>query len=272
LASGELEIEASGERKSRTAGLLWGLAKCGKTTFLTSLPGKKLFVMLDPDGDASLPDREDIHILRLYEHPDDLILRYLTDKLPSILRKNEEHFNSCIFDSLSTLGQICLNEAIRNNIGESKKDGFKPTLDAPGLAAYGSRTARTVDIVNKALRATGSVGMHCWFTSHEDEPKTDNKGQMLGITMTLSGKAINGVGLNVSEIWHMSVNERRWRIMIAPGRGKAPMGSRIFDVTKDIEFYLKFKPELGCDQPHSLATWYNTWIENGRAKLEVPTS
>lgn len=271
MASGELEIEASTSRKSRTTGILWGMAKCGKTTFLTSLPGKKLFVMLDPDGDASLPDREDIHILRLYEYQDDLILRYLTDKMPAFIRKNEQGFDSFIFDSLSTLGQVALNEAIRTEVGASGKDKFKPTLDAPGLAAYGSRTAHIVDIVNKNLRATGAVGAHCWFTSHEDEAQTNNKGEFIKITMTLSGKAINGVGLNVSEIWHMSVNDKKWRIAIAPTRGKQPMGSRLFKVTGDIEFNVRYKPELGVDQPHSIATWYNQWIESGKNKLEVPT-
>lgn len=263
-----IEIKTSAERKTRTAGVLWGVAKCGKTTFLTSLPGKKLFVMLDPDGDMSIPDDPDIFIMRLYEEPDDLVIRYLTDKLPTLIRRNEQGFDSVVMDSLSTLGTIILNEAIRNNIGKGKD--FTPTIDAPGLTAYGSRTSRTVDIVNKILRATGAVGMHCWFTSHEDEPKTDDKGGFLGVTMTLSGKAINGVGLNVSEIWYMSSHDKKWRIMIAPGRGRSPMGSRIFDVTKEIEFQLKFDPAKGTDQPHSLATWYNTWIENGRQKLEVP--
>jgi hypothetical protein len=263
-----LEITESSERKSRMSGVIWGMAKCGKTTFLTSLPGKKLFVMLDPDGDMSIPNREDIFILRLYEQPDDVILRYLRDKLPAILRKNEGNFESVIVDSLSTLGLILLNEAIRTEVGGSKS--FKPTIDAPGLAAYGSRTNNLVDIVNKILRATGSVGAHCWFTSHEDEAKTDDKGNMLGISMTLSGKATNGIGLNVSEIWHLSSHDKKWRLMIAPGRGRSPMGSRIFNVTKVIEFQLKFDPDAGLDQSHSLAKWYNDWIENGRHKLEVP--
>ncbi len=264
----DIEINQSTERKTRMTGVLWGLAKCGKTTFLTSLPGKKLFVMLDPDGDTSIPDDEDIFIMRLYEQPDDVILRYMREKLPSFIRKNEQGFNSVVIDSLSTFGQIALNEAIRNDVGGSKT--FKPSIDAPGLAAYGSRTSNTVDMVNKILRATGSVGAHCWFTSHEDEAKTDDKGNMLGITMTLSGKAINGVGLNVSEIWYMNSHDKKWRIMIAPGRGRSPMGSRIFDVTKDIEFQLKFDPQLGTDQPHSLAKWYDTWVSQGRTKLEVP--
>lgn len=266
----DLIIEQSTERKSRISGLLWGLAKCGKTTFLTSLPGRKLFVMLDPDGDQSLPDRDDIYIMRLYEHDDATVLRYLSDKLPTLLRRNEEKFDSLVLDSLSTLGQIALNEAIRTNVGASKKSDFTPTLDAPGLTAYGSRTARTVDIVNKILRATGSVGMHCFFTGHEDTAEVDDKGNFLFITLTLSGKAISGVGLNVSEIWHMRHHDRKWHVSIAPCRGKQPMGSRIFDVTGAPEFELKFNPTLGVSQPHSVAMWFQQWVEGGRNKLPLP--
>jgi hypothetical protein len=265
----ELTIEKSSERKSRMSGVLWGKAKCGKSTFLTSLPGKKLFVMIDPDGDQSLPDREDIFILNMYEHDDATIMRFLRDKLPTMLRKNEDGFSSVVIDSLSTLATIALNEAIRTGVGESNK--FKPSLDAPGLTAYGSRTNNIIDIVNKNLRATASVGQHCWFTSHEDEPKTNDKGEFLYITMTQSGKAINGIGLNVSEIWHMTFHDKKWRIAVAPCRGKEPMGSRIFDVTGSPEFALKFDISKGADQPHSLSTWYDQWVKGGRQKLPLPT-
>lgn len=265
----EIEITPSSERKSRTAGVVWGPAKCGKSTLLMSLPGKKLFVMTDPDGDQSLPDRDDIHILRLYEHDDATIIRYLRDKLPSMLRKNEEAFDSVVVDSMSTVGRSALNVAISNGVGAGKD--FKPSLEAPGLAAYGARTNYLVEITNNVLRASGSSNMHCWFTSHEDEPKTNDKGEFLYITMTLSGKAINGIGLNVSEIWHMRMHDRKWFLAISPCRGKQPMGSRLFDVTGAPEFQLKYKPELGVDQPHSIATWFNTWLEGGKKKLALPT-
>lgn len=268
----EIIVEDSATRKSRTSGILWGTAKCGKSTFLMSLPGKKLFIMLDPDGDQSLPDREDIKIIRLYEQPDDVIIRYLTKNMPTYLRKNEEQFDSVVFDSCSTLSRIALNEAINNEVGASSKgnNAFKPSLEAPGVAAYGARTNYIIDIINKNLRATGVVGMHCWFTSHEDEPKTDDKGSFLYITMTLSGKAINGIGLNVSEIWHMIFHDKKWELAIAPCHGKKPMGSRIFDVTGEPKFRLRFNPDLGPDQPHSIATWFQQWEEGGRKKLPLP--
>lgn len=239
---------------------------------MLTLPGKKLFVMLDPDGEQSIPDRDDVSIMRLYEQPDDVILRYLEDKMPSFIRKNEQGFNSFIFDSMSTLYRIMLNEAIRKGVGASTggKHPFTPSLDMPGLAAYGSRTNHALNIVNKNLRATASVGAHCWFTSHEDEPKTNDKGEFLYITMNMSGKAINGLGLEVSEIWHMRMHDKKQFIMVAPARNKQPIGSRMFNMMGEPEFQLKFKPELGPDQDHSIATWFNQWLENGRNKLPLP--
>lgn len=262
----ELAPTKSGDRVSRTSGVLWGPAKVGKTTFLTSLPGKKLFVMVDPDGDQSLPDHPDIHVLNLYQEEDPVILRYATDKLGSLVRKMEP--DSVVFDSLSTFGQITLNEAIRKGIGKGRE--FDPTLDAPGQAAYGSRTARITDVVNKLLRATASVGAHCWFTSHEDTPETDKKGDIIGITMTMSGKAISNVGLNVSEIWHLRHSDKKWILSIAPNALKKPMGSRIFDVTGNPSFELKFDPTKFTNQPHSIATWFDAWVKGGRKKLPLP--
>lgn len=264
----EIEITSSIERKSRMSGVIWGQAKCGKTTLLTSLPGKKLFVMVDPDGDQSLPDREDIHIVRLYEEPDDVILRWLTDKFPTFIRKNEQSFDSVIVDSLSTFGTAALNEAIRAKVGQSRD--FTPSIEAPGLGAYGARTQYIGTMVSKVLRATSSVGIHCFFTAHEDEPDRDKNGVVLGITPTLSGKATNIVGLNVSELWFMSKADKKWRLAISPCRSRSPMGSRIFDVTGEPEFDLKFNPEKGLDQPHSIATWFQQWEAGGRKKLPLP--
>lgn len=264
----EIEIEASSERKSRMSGVLWGRAKTGKTTLLTSLPGKKLFVMVDPDGDTAIPDSDEISIMRIYEQPNDVIKRFLIDKLPTLLRKNEQGFNSVVIDSLSTFGQICLEDAIAQGVGKGRE--FTPTLEAPGLAAYGARTQNIVKMVNANLRATSSSGLHCFFTAHEDEADRDDKGNILGVTWTLSGKAINGVGLNVSEIWHLRTASGKWTVSIAPCRTREPMGSRIFDMTGDPEFQLKFEPEKGTDQPHSIATWYQQWLDGGRKKLKIP--
>jgi hypothetical protein len=254
---------------SRSTGILWGMSKVGKTTFLMSLPGRILYVMIDPDGDESLPILpERITVIKLYTYKDDEIIRLLEKKIPAHIEKNHEEFDSVVIDSLSTIGRIALEDAIAKGVGNGRE--FTASIEAPGLAAYGSRTNHTLKIVNMILRATARVGKHCWFTSHEDEPKTNQKGDLLYITMTQSGKTINGMGLQVSEIWYMRFHDKKWFIAIAPCRNKQPMGSRMFDVTGEPEFRLVFDPELGPDQPHSIATWFNRWQGSGRKKLPVP--
>jgi len=236
-----------------------------------SLPGRILYVMIDPDGDESLPELpERIKVIRLYTYSDAEIIRLLENKIPTHLIKNADTYDSCVIDSTTSIGRCALNDAIDKEVGASKSENFKPSLDAPGQAAYGSRTQHTINIINKVLRATASVGKHCWFTAHEDEMKTNSKGEPLYATLTMSGKAINGSGLNVSEIWHMRMKDKKWHISIAPCRNRRPMGSRMFDITGEPEFQLKFDPDLGPDQPHSIATWFNKYQDGGRKKLPLP--
>lgn len=264
------EVEPSNERRSRMSGILWGLSKCGKTTLLTSLPGKKLFVMLDPDGDQSVPDREDVFILPVYRYSDAEIVRWTRDKLPSMLKANKEQYNSCIVDSISSFYLSALNHAIDEEVGASKKDGFIPSIEAPGLGAYGARGNYTIDMVQKVLRATANSGMHCFFTAHEDTPDVDLKGNFLGISPTLSGKTTNGVGLAVSEIWHLRADDGKRTLSIAPCRSRKPMGSRIFTTAGSPEFLVDYDITGDEHQVDSIATWFGVWEHSGRQKLPLP--
>lgn len=255
----------------RSTGILWGLTKCGKTTFLMSLPGRILYIMIDPDGDEVLPELpERIKTIRLYTYSDAEIIRMLEKNIPAHLVKNADDYDSCVIDSTTSIGRCALNVAIEEGIGASKREGFVPTLSAPGQAAYGARTQHIIEIVNKNLRATATVGKHCWFTAHEDEAKTSAAGDILHITMALSGKTINGAGLNVSEIWHMRLRDGEQWLSIAPCRKRKPMGTRMFGIMGDSEFQLKYDPELGPDQPHSIATWFQKYQDGGRKKLSLP--
>jgi hypothetical protein len=47
----------------RTAGIIWGDAKTGKTTYAMSLPGRKLLINFDPDGYAAVMYRDDFDVL-----------------------------------------------------------------------------------------------------------------------------------------------------------------------------------------------------------------
>lgn len=265
----QIPIVKSKDRIGRSTGIIWGQIKTGKSTFLTSLPGRTLFLMVDPDGDESLADSDDLQTMNLFDHKDDEIIRMLEKRVPSHIIKHASEFDSVVLDSITTVNRIALNDAIAKGVGEGRD--FVPSLDAPGQAAYGARTQHTVDVCAKLLRATAAVGKHMWFTAHEDEPKTNPKGEVLYTSVTMSGKAISAVGSLVSEIYHLRFRDGKWTLSIAPCRGRKPMGSRMFDVTGEFpEFRLQFDPELGADQPHSIATWFKQYVEGGRKKLPLP--
>ena len=43
--------------------LLWGASGTGKTTLACTAPGKKLLILFDPDGDASIAERDDVDVV-----------------------------------------------------------------------------------------------------------------------------------------------------------------------------------------------------------------
>lgn len=224
--------------------------------------------MIDPDGDASLPDSDDIDIMRLYEQDDDVIKRFVIDKLPTYIKGHPE-YSSVIIDSLSTYGQVALNDAVRSKVGASKD--FTPSMEAPGLGAYGARKQYIIAAIRNNLKATASVGAHCFFTAHEGEPERNAKGDIVGdISLTLSDKTTNEAGLTVSELWHLRKKDKAWTLSISPCRGRSPMGSRLFIQNAEPEFEVKYDPNKPLTQPHSIATWIADWEAGGRKKLPIP--
>lgn len=266
----EIEIKSPEDAQPRSTGILWGPPKSGKTTFLMTLPGKKLIINIDPDGWLSVKKRKDMKVMDLAGFKFDEIIRYGMGPLATQIEQNEDFGpgDSLIFDSLTSYGQSALQTAVQKGIGGSNK--WKPTIEEPGLSAYGARTQYIVSTTRTLLRVTSKKRMHCWFTSHEDTPTTNNQGDYLFQTMLMSENAINQTGLAISEIWYIAKMDKLRRVAIAPCRGKKPMGSRMFTMEKEPEFTLKYDPSKDNDQPHSISTWWKQWLENDEAQLELP--
>ena len=234
-----------------------------------SAPGRKLFINVDPDGYQSIASREDYGLLDMAALEPGEMVRYGVNKLGSqIMSSDFGPGDTVIFDSISSFNQNCLLDAIQQGIGGSTK--FKPSLETPGLAAYGARTQNTTAAVSAVLRASARKGMHCFFTAHLDEPTTNNEGQYLYETLSLSNKTINNVSLAISEIWYMSEHNKERKLAIRACRGKQPMGTRLFVTDKEAEFTVKYNPEKDNTQPHSIQTWFNAWVEGGTTQLKLP--
>jgi hypothetical protein len=263
----EVVVQTPEDVRRRSTGILWGPAKAGKTTLLASLPGRKLLVNIDPDGHEPIAYREDFSLLDISSYDHGEIVRIGEKKVPTLI-KETENIDSVIIDSLSSYGWAALNHAINTGVG--KGGGFTPSIEAPGLSAYGARTNYIIAMVRNALKATAARGQHCWFTAHMDTPEKDKAGNFLYQSMNLSDNGVNQTSLSISEIWFMERDSKKTTIAVQPCRGRKPMGSRIFDQRGDVEFELKYDINEPDTQPHSMSTFWRMYLHGGRKKLPLP--
>jgi len=238
----EMQIQKSEEIVHRLAGIIWGDAKTGKTTWAMSLPGRKLLINFDPDGYLSVAHRNDFDLLDLSVlAPSEAISQ--GKKAATYIVENADKYESVIVDSLTTLTNLSLYDAVLRGIGKSNI--FIPTLEAPGLSGYGARNNNANDIVDKIMRATGQKKLNCFFIAHTDDPEYDKKGEnIVQHTMMLSAKIRNAAAIKVSEIYHLSLGPNNRRVVyLSPFGNLKPMGSRIFDTKVVSRFDLKYDPE-----------------------------
>ena len=269
LSFGGLAVTAPSDKATRLSLLLWGPPGCGKTSYALTAPGRKLLVLLDPDGDASIANLPDVQVLDLTK----ISRRDAVDTPKSLqftawLEKNADAFDTLIFDSATSYARIATSEAVAQKIGASTT--FTPTIEQPGISAYGARKAWIVEALTNLVNVTSRLQKHIIITAHEDAPERNQKGELLYITMTITEKAQTDVNPFISEIWHMSRNEREQKILVRNARSFKPMRTRLFSNVQPPEFTLKFDPALGQDQPHALATLYNTWIDGNKQPVDIP--
>lgn len=265
---GNLEVKAASDlEQTRFTLLLWGMSGVGKTTLACTLPGKKLIINLDPDGPVSVSNRRDVDVLDLSALPTDEVLNKLKSadnplSLNSVLENGK--YASVIFDSATSLSQRALESAVRQGIGKSAR--FTPTMETPGLAAYGGRNAILLTCIKGILRVTGRYNIHCAIISHEDEPKLSESGDIMYITMMLGGKLVSNVSLQLSEVWWMREDRGIKYITIKPCRQRKPMKTRMFRADGNPEFPLRFNP----DKDNPLSDWWTAWKKGKGAKLSLP--
>ena len=273
---GNVEVTAAtNNRASRLSLLLWGMSGVGKTTFACTLPGRKLIINLDPDGPVSVSHRGDVDIVDLSSlSTDDVLAKLKTANNPlnldGVLR--EGTYQSVILDSATSLSQRALEDAVRQGLGASKKASFTPSMEAPGLAAYGGRNAILLTCIKGLLRVTGRYNVHVCIISHEDEPKTNEQGEILYITMMLGGKLVQSTSLHLSEVWWMQDDKAGGhRVAIRPCRQRKPMKTRMFDASSEPEFPLDYDPFRWQDiSQNPLALWWSLWEKGDGSKLHLP--
>lgn len=282
LASlGQIPVTQGADTGSRMALLLWGPATCGKTTFAATAPGNKLWLSFGDNEHVSVMHRKDVFVANVSDlSVDDLFKQAQSDNpfgLDTYLAENE-HIETVVCDSTTALAFRALQKSVKSGVGAGR--GFTPTMEAPGISAYGGRNAILLETLTGLLRITAKYNVHIIITAHEDDPTMRNEGgkEVIDyISIMLGGKLVNNMTWRLSEIWWMTqetTGDRSRTLAVRPTRTRRPMKTRMFSGKDLPSFTLNYdadKPDDAKGQM-TIANWYNEWVDGGYAKLAVPGS
>lgn len=273
LMLGNLPVTGSKDMPLRIALLLWGKSGVGKTTFAATAPGQKLWINLDPDGRAAIASRKDVTGVDLEGLSLDETFKQLQNENPLGLDQylsDHPEVETVVLDSATALTYRALQQSVKH--GNGRSSNFVPTMEAPGISAYGGRNAIVLESLTGLLKVTAKHGRHVIITAHEDDPQINDKGITLAITATLGGKITNNITWRLSEIWYMSQVSNVRKIAVRPTRRRSPMKTRMFSDRGSPEYVLDYHAEKPDKGQYTLAAMFAEWEKNGGAKLTVPSN
>jgi hypothetical protein len=280
LQLGPITVTAGTETPDRMAILLWGPSTAGKTTFAATAPGKKLWISFGDNEHVSVSNRQDVIVANVSDmRVDDLFKHAQSDNpfgLDNFLQENTD-VHTVVVDSLTAIEYRALQKAVADKIGAGR--GFTPTMEAPGISAYGGRNAIVLETVTGLLRVTAKHNVHIIITAHEADPTMVDGGNgkeiIDYISIMLGGKLVNSMTWRLSEIWFLSqqtTGDKHRQLMVRPTRKRRPVKTRMFDTKGDPEFVLHYDADKPDDTKGqmTIANWYDAWMDNGKARIPVP--
>ena len=277
LQLGNITLTTKEDTPLRMALLLWGPATCGKTTFAATAPGRKLWLSFGDNEHVSVSSRGDVIVASLFDLGVDELFKDAQSDNPFNLDKflaEHDDVETVVVDSLTAITYRALQKAVKDGVGAGR--GFRPTMEAPGISAYGGRNAIVLETLTGLLRITAKHGVHIIITAHEDDPVTrqeNGKDIIDYITVQLGGKLVNNMSWRLSEIWYMSQEDqgkRRRRLAVRPTRLRRPMKTRLFRSDQGQEFFLDYNSEKPDKGQMTIANWVNEWMEKQGEKINVP--
>lgn len=262
-----IPVTKASDKDKRISALLWGDAGAGKTTLAATMPGRKLWYLFDPDGDASIAHLDDVQVADFSGSSPAITAQFKNENNPLGIKDALEHFDSFVFDSITNITDKTLMQGINTVNGAS--------VERPSPGAFGTRNALAIRLIKNVMAVTKRANKHVCFIAHEGAPTTDEKtGAILHISLALGGQLPSNIGIDFSEMWAMyqvdNRNERR--IAIRPSRRRKPMKTRMFEQSGEPEFEWLFNADKWDDPknvPYRFDTWYNMWVKHNR-KLPLP--
>lgn len=279
---GSISIETGTSTVDRMAILLWGPATAGKTTFAATAPGKKLWLSFGDNEHVSVASRADVLVAPIYKLDRHELFKHAQNDNPfgldRILSENRE-IETVVVDSVTALEYRALQKSVLDDkVGAGR--GFTPSMEAPGIAAYGGRNAIVLEVLTGILRVTAKHNVHVILCAHEADPTMKQEGQVETIDfygINLGGKLVNNVTWRLSEIWYLSQDGQDRRLMIRPTRKRRPCKSRLF-AAKDAasnpvlpEYPLLYDPDQPDEtQLHTIAHFFDLWLDADKQRILFP--
>jgi hypothetical protein len=267
---GPVEITRQEETPRRMAVLLWGNAGCGKTTFAATAPGNKLWLSFGDQEHVSVSHRKDVMVANLSELGYEDLFKYGQSDNPFGLDQilaGDTSIETVVCDSVTAIAFRALQKAVAMRLGASKD--FHPTIEHPGLSAYGGRNAIVLEVLTGLLRITAKHGVHIILTAHEADPVLNKDGTVQYITIMLGGKLVNNNTWRLSEIWYMSEDGERRRLAVRPTRLHRPMKTRMFTGKGPAEFELTYDADKADNGQMTISSLYDQWVKI-QGKIPVP--
>ena len=264
---GAYEVKPVAEQVSRLALMLWGAAGIGKTTLAATAPGKKLWLSFDDGGTDSLTHRDDVLVVNLAHEKNNIIDKFKRDDglgLGALLAAHPD-IETVVVDSTTRLSQMALEHMITLGIHKSAK------LELPGMGSYGGRNALLLRMFVDVMNVTGKYNRNVIFISHEAEPKTNDDGHVLSISMALGGQLPSLTTQKLGEVWFMQDVKGKRMLDLRPFRVYKPMKTRMFDIGPGKPSQFEWKYDIDNPDPaFEIATWYRKWREGNGAKISLP--
>lgn len=269
---GPFEVTSDDQTSRRMTILLWGPAGVGKTTLAATAPGKKFWLSFGDNEHQSVLGRKDVEVMHLYKKNFDEVLKHGRTESPfgldQILHRDTA-IETVVCDSVTALTDMALREAVAQGITSER--GFKPTMEHPGMSAYGGRNAITLDVMTRLLKVTAKHDVHMIFTAHEADPEKSNDGVVQYITIMLGGKLVNNVTFRLSEIWYLDQDSRGRQLAVRPWLKHRPMKTRMFTGMGEPAFVLSYDADRPDKGQMTIASFYEKWVKEGK-KLQIPAS
>lgn len=271
------------ESNVRFAMLLWGPSGAGKSTWAATAPGDKLWLSFDEGEHISVVGRKekDIFYKDFVGITADEIFKHGYGASPFGLDKElseSRNIKTVVVDNLTAIQYFALQKAVADGIGGSRN--FTPSMQAPGIPAYGGRNQNLIGLVRSLIAVTGKHKVNIIFTAHEADPIMRNdRGveTILHITMGLGGQLINSMTGSLSEVWNLrqDAGGKRSRICTVRYSGnRKPMKTRIFDQKGESSFIVNYDPDLPMNHSTqiTIAGLWEKWLKGGMQRISVPST